>query len=137
MAGRWRRGAGDADRTRSRRSRLIAPLASSHASHPESHGDSLIVRDSADRREVIEAPRRSLSYDHLAGLAKCRAFFDAAKSAYERWSGIRVVDGDRHRPLQDRERHVRLPSRRRRAASPRLLPASSRTIEFVARFGGE
>ena len=61
---------------------MIALLASSHASHPESHGDSLIVRDDAGRREVIEALRRSLSYDHLAGLAKCRAFFDAAKSTY-------------------------------------------------------
>ena len=61
---------------------MIALLASSHASHPESHGDSLIVRDDAGRCEVIEALRRSLSYDHLVGLAKCRPFFDAAKSTY-------------------------------------------------------
>ena len=47
------------------------------------------MRDSAGRREVIETLRRSLSYDHLAGLAKCRAFFDAAESTDECWSRTR------------------------------------------------
>ena len=106
------------------------------------------MRDSAGRREVIEVLRRSLSYDHLAGLAKCRAFFDAAESTDECWSRTRspaslmVNDANHCKVMHDTYgyhvgdavlRHLTSPH----LTSPHFYSASSRTRDFVARFGGE
>ena len=101
------------------------------------------MRDSAGRREVIEVLRRSLSYDHLAGLAKCRAFFDAAESTDECWSrtwspaSLMVNDADHCKVMHDTYGYHAGDAVLRHLTSPHLYSAASRTRDFVARFGGE
>ena len=134
----WRR---RADGTKFWGSCLIAPLASTDSSRPESHGYSLIVRDISDRRAVNEALRRSVSYDHLTGLANRRAFFEAAESELERWSRTRsplsliVIDADHFKVVNDTYGHHAGDAVLRHLAAG--IAAASRTMDFVARFGGE
>ncbi len=134
----WRR---RADGTRFWGSCLIAPLAATDARHPESHGYSLIVRDISDRREVNEALRRSVSYDHLTGLANRRAFFEAAESEMDRWSrtqsplSLIVIDADHFKVVNDTYGHHAGDAVLRHLAAG--IAAASRTMDFVARFGGE
>jgi diguanylate cyclase (GGDEF)-like protein len=134
----WRR---RADGSKFWGSCLIAPLASTDASHPESHGYSLIVRDISDRREVNEALRRSVSYDHLTGLANRRAFLEAAESELERWARTRsplslmLIDADHFKVVNDTYGHHAGDAVLRHLAAG--IAAASRTMDFVARFGGE
>ncbi len=130
-----------ADGTRFWGSCLIAPLAGTDASHPDEHGYSLIIRDISDRKEVNEALRRSVSYDHLTGLANRRAFFDAAESEMDRWQRTRsplslmVIDADHFKAVNDTHGHPAGDAVLRHLAAG--IAAASRTMDFVARFGGE
>ncbi|MDZ7632843.1 MAG: diguanylate cyclase [Gemmatimonadaceae bacterium] len=130
-----------ADGTRFWGSCLIAPLAGTDPSHPEEHGYSLIIRDISDRKEVNEALRRSVSYDHLTGLANRRAFFDAAESEMERWQRTRsplslmAIDADHFKAVNDTYGHPAGDAVLRHLAAG--IAAASRTMDFVARFGGE
>jgi diguanylate cyclase (GGDEF)-like protein/PAS domain S-box-containing protein len=134
----WRR---RADGTKFWGSCLIAPLASTDATRPESHGYSLIVRDISDRREVNEALRRSVSYDHLTGLANRRAFLEAAESELERWTrtksplSLMMIDADHFKVVNDTYGHHAGDAVLRHLAAG--IAAASRTMDFVARFGGE
>ncbi len=120
---------------------LIAPLAGTDASHPEEHGYSLIIRDISDRKEVNEALRRSVSYDHLTGLANRRAFFDVAESEMERWKrtqsplALMVIDADHFKNVNDTYGHAAGDAVLRHLAAG--IASASRAMDFVARFGGE
>jgi diguanylate cyclase (GGDEF)-like protein/PAS domain S-box-containing protein len=120
---------------------LIAPLAGTDPSHPDHHGYSLIIRDISDRKEVNEALRRSVSYDHLTGLANRRAFLDVAESEMERWSrthsplALMVIDADHFKAVNDTYGHPAGDAVLRHLAAG--IAAASRTMDFVARFGGE
>ncbi len=134
----WRR---RADGTRFWGSCLIAPLANTDSACPETHGYSLIVRDISDRREVNEALRRSVSYDHLTGLANRRAFLDAAEAELERWSrtksplALMVIDADHFKVVNDTYGHAAGDAVLRHLATS--IASASRTLDVVARFGGE
>lgn len=134
----WRR---RADGSKFWGSCLIAPLASTDTSKPKSHGYSLIVRDISERKEVNEALRRSVSYDHLTGLANRRAFFEAAESEMERWERTRsplslmMIDADHFKTVNDTYGHHAGDAVLRHLAAG--IAAASRTMDCVARFGGE
>ena len=120
---------------------LIAPLASTDASNPGSHGYSLVVRDISERKAVNEALRRSVSYDHLTGLANRRAFLEAAESELDRWSrtdsplSLMMIDADHFKQVNDTYGHHAGDAVLRHLATG--IAAASRTMDVVARFGGE
>ena len=120
---------------------LIAPLASTDSSNPGSHGYSLIVRDISERKAVNEALRRSVSYDHLTGLANRRAFLEAAEGEMDRWSrtdsalSLMMIDADHFKQVNDTYGHHAGDAVLRHLAAG--IAAASRTIDVVARFGGE
>ena len=120
---------------------LIAPLASTDSGATGSHGYSLIVRDISERKAVNEALRRSVSYDHLTGLANRRAFLEAAEAEMVRWArtdsplSLMMIDADHFKQVNDTYGHHAGDAVLRHLAAG--IAAASRTIDVVARFGGE
>ena len=119
---------------------LIAPLQSDAGTGTE-HGYTLILRDISDRREANEALRRSITCDHLTGLANRRAFFEVADMELQRWYRIPrplslvMVDADHFKRINDRHGHAAGDAVLRHLAA--ALSAQCSGVDVAARFGGE
>jgi diguanylate cyclase (GGDEF)-like protein/PAS domain S-box-containing protein len=130
-----------ADGTRFWGSCLIAPLQAAEDTPPQERWYSLILRDISDRREAREALRRSLSYDELTGLCNRRAFIQAAQQELLRVArapaplSLAVIDADHFKRINDSHGHAAGDAVLRHLAAG--LRASFRTLDVVARFGGE
>ena len=120
---------------------MIAPLHSGAADATEERSYSLIVRDISDRREATEALRRSVSCDHLTGLANRRIFFEAAQRELQRWAraprplAAVMIDADHFKRINDQHGHAAGDAVLRHLAA--CLTAGFRAIDVVARIGGE
>ena len=121
---------------------LIAPLHAPSAAQPEDEkGYSLIIRDVSDRREATEALRRSVSCDHLTGLANRRALYDAAELELQRWRraprplSLVMFDADHFKRINDVHGHATGDAVLRHLAAG--MSATFRAIDVVARLGGE
>ncbi|CAN5906489.1 hypothetical protein BH11PSE8_BH11PSE8_33580 [soil metagenome] len=122
---------------------LIAPLHAPGESLPDGHdkGYSLIIRDVSDRREATEALRRSVSCDHLTGLANRRALYDAAELELQRWRraprplSLVMFDADHFKRINDLHGHATGDAVLRHLAAG--MSATFRAIDVVARLGGE
>ncbi|MCY7308077.1 MAG: diguanylate cyclase [Rhodoferax sp.] len=122
-------------------SALIAPLHAEGERPGEERAYSLILRDISDRREANEALRRSVSCDHLTGLANRRAFFEAAAHALQRCAraelplSVVAFDADHFKLVNDSHGHAAGDAVLRHLAAG--LSATFRATDVVARFGGE
>lgn len=122
-------------------SALIAPLHAQCDKPGEERAYSLIMRDISDRREAHEALRRSVSCDHLTGLANRRAFFEAAAHALQRCArteaqlSVVAFDADHFKLVNDNYGHAAGDAVLRHLAAG--LSATFRATDIVARFGGE
>jgi len=122
-------------------SALIAPLHAEGERPGEERAYSLILRDISDRREANEALRRSVSCDHLTGLANRRAFFEAAAHALQRCTraelplSVVAFDADHFKSVNDSHGHAAGDAVLRHLAAG--LSATFRATDIVARFGGE
>lgn len=120
---------------------LIAPLHAPDEAVVEERAYSLIIRDVSDRREATEALRRAVSCDHLTGVANRRAFYDAAELEMARWNrsprplSAVMVDADHFKRINDVYGHAAGDAVLRHMAAG--LAASFRTLDVVARIGGE
>ena len=121
---------------------LIAPLHPSDAAAGSTEGGySLIIRDVSDRREATETLRRSVTCDHLTGLANRRALFEAAQLELERWAraprplSLVLIDADHFKRVNDRHGHAAGDAVLRHLAAG--MSATFRAIDVVARLGGE
>lgn len=130
-----------ADGTRFWGSCLIAPLQPADHAQPEPRGYSLILRDISHQREANEAMRRSVTCDHLTGLANRRALFEAAELEITRWRrwprplSVVLIDADQFKRINDRHGH---------AAGDAVLchlaagmSATFRASDAIGRLGGE
>lgn len=130
-----------ADGSRFWGSSLIAPLHDDPGAAPADRGYSLIVRDISDRREAHEALRRSVSCDHLTGLANRRAFFDRAARELQRCTrsgqplSLVLVDADHFKSINDAHGHAAGDAVLRHLAAG--LSACFRGGDLLARLGGE
>ena len=122
-------------------SALIAPLHAQGDKPGEERAYSLIMRDISDRREAHEALRRSVSCDHLTGLANRRAFFEAAAQTLQRCAraelqlSVVAFDADHFKLVNDNYGHAAGDAVLRHLAAG--LSATFRATDIVARFGGE
>lgn len=129
------------DGTRYWGSCLIAPLHAPEETQSEDRAYSLIIRDVSDRREATEALRRSVSCDHLTGLANRRAFFDGAELELQRWKraprplSVVMIDADHFKRINDMHGHAAGDAVLRHLAAG--MSATFRAIDIVARLGGE
>lgn len=120
-------------------SALVAPVQPPDAAGRR--GYNLIVRDISDRREALEALRRSLSCDHLTGVANRRAFFEAGAAEIERCRrqgralSVLMVDADHFKAINDRHGHAAGDAVLRHLAA--ALLSGFREVDLVARLGGE
>ncbi|CAN5164669.1 hypothetical protein BH11PSE9_BH11PSE9_15600 [soil metagenome] len=121
---------------------LIAPLHAPGEAQPDDEkGYSLIIRDVSDRREATEALRRSVSCDHLTGLANRRALYDAAELELQRWRraprplSLVMFDADHFKRINDVHGHATGDAVLRHLAAG--MSATFRAIDVVARLGGE
>lgn len=134
----WRR---RADGSRYWGSCLIAPLQGPHELPPQARAYSLILRDITEQREANEALRRSVSCDHLTGLANRRAFFEAAEVELQRWRrgprplAMVVIDADHFKCINDSHGHPAGDAVLRHLAAG--MAATFRSQDVVARLGGE
>lgn len=102
---------------------------------------SLVIRDITDKREASETQRRIISCDHLTGIANRRTFFESGELEFTR--GLRharklsllMVDLDHFKSVNDLHGHAAGDAVLREFA--RLLAASFRDVDIVARIGGE
>ena len=101
----------------------------------------LVLRDVSDKREAIDARRKSLFCDHLTGVANRRAFFEAAELELNRNrraprpTALVLVDADHFKRINDRHGHAGGDAVLRHLG--RLLSATFRQVDVVARVGGE
>ena len=100
----------------------------------------LVLRDVGDRRETIDARRKSLSCDHLTGVASRHAFFEAAALELDRNrraprpTALVLVDADRFRRINERHGHAGGDAVLRHLGQ--LLSATFRQVDIVGRVGG-
>jgi diguanylate cyclase (GGDEF)-like protein len=101
----------------------------------------LVLRDVGDKREAIDARRKSLFSDHLTGVANRRAFFEAAELELNRNrrvprpTALVLVDADHFKRINDRHGHAGGDAVLRHLGQ--LLSATFRQVDVVARVGGE
>jgi diguanylate cyclase (GGDEF)-like protein/PAS domain S-box-containing protein len=101
----------------------------------------LVLRDVSDRREAIDARRKSLFCDHLTGVANRRAFVEAAELELSRNrraprpTALVLVDADHFKRINDRHGHAGGDAVLRHLGQ--LLSATFRQVDVVARVGGE
>jgi diguanylate cyclase (GGDEF)-like protein/PAS domain S-box-containing protein len=120
---------------------LIAPLHEADARRVEERAYSLIIRDVSDRREATEALWRSVSCDHLTGLANRRAFFETAGLELQRWAraprpvSLLLIDADHFKRINDAHGHAAGDAVLRHLAA--AMSASFRAMDMLARLGGE
>ena len=104
-------------------------------------GYCLIVRDMSGHRDAAEAARHAAICDHLTGIGNRRAFFDAAETELRRWRrlprplSLVLIDADHFKKINDRHGHPGGDAVLRHIA--RLMGATFRQIDVVARIGGE
>jgi diguanylate cyclase (GGDEF)-like protein len=100
-----------------------------------------VLRDVSDRREAIDARRKSLFCDHLTGVANRRAFVEAAELELNRNrraprpTALVLVDADHFKRINDRHGHAGGDAVLRHLGQ--LLSATFRQVDVVARVGGE
>ena len=101
----------------------------------------LVLRDVSDKRDAIEARRKSLFCDHLTGVVNRRAFFEAAELELDRNrraprpTALILVDADHFKSINDRHGHAGGDAVLRYLGG--LLAATFRQVDVVARVGGE
>ncbi|MFL6635991.1 MAG: diguanylate cyclase [Massilia sp.] len=101
----------------------------------------LVLRDVSDRRDAIDARRKSLFCDHLTGVANRRAFFEAGELELNRNrraprpTALILVDADHFKVINDRHGHAGGDAVLRHLGQ--LLAATFRQVDVVARVGGE
>lgn len=124
-------------------SALISPLPDRGPDLAESDDPAycLVLRDVSDKRDALEARRRSLFCDHLTGVANRRAFFEAAELELQRNghaprpTALVLLDADHFKRINDRHGHAGGDAVLRRLGQ--LLAATFRQVDVVARVGGE
>lgn len=128
-----------ADGTRYWGSCLITPLHDD--ARPEERAYSLVIRDVSDHREATQALRKSVSCDHLTGLANRRTFFEGAELELQRWRraphplSVVMIDADHFKRINDVHGHAAGDAVLRHLAAG--LSAVFRGVDVVARLGGE
>ena len=104
-------------------------------------GYCLIVRDMSGQHDAAEAARHAAVCDHLTGIGNRRAFFDAAETELRRWRrlprplSLLMIDVDHFKKVNDTHGHPVGDEVLRHIA--RLMEATFRQIDVVARIGGE
>ncbi len=130
-----------ADGTRFWGSCLIAPLHSEDEPPAQPRGYSLILRDISHQREANEAMRRSVTCDHLTGLANRRALFEVAELEIARWRrwprplSVVLIDADQFKCINDRHGHAAGDAVLRHLAAG--MSATFRASDAIGRLGGE
>ena len=123
---------------------LLAPLheaGEAGEAQAAQRGYSLVIRDDSNRREALEALRRSVDRDHLTGLTNRHAFFAAAELELQRWQrwqrpmAVVMIDADHFKAINDRHGHAAGDAVLRHLAAG--MVASFRAMDIVARIGGE
>jgi len=101
----------------------------------------MVVRDISDKRDAIEHRRKSVFSDHLTGVANRRAFFEAAELELNRnrrtprATALILIDADHFKHVNDRHGHPGGDAVLRQLG--RMLAATFRQVDVVARIGGE
>ncbi len=124
-------------------SAMISPLPDRdpHLAEPGDPAYCLVLRDVSDKREAIDARRKSLFSDHLTGVANRRAFFEAAELELNRNrraprpTALVLLDADHFKRINDRHGHAGGDAVLRHLGQ--LLSATFRQVDVVARVGGE
>ena len=130
-----------ADGTRFWGSCLIAPLHLPDEPQTEERAYSLIIRDISNQREASEAMRRSVTCDHLTGLANRRALFEAVELEVARWTrsprplSVVLIDADRFKQVNDQHGHAVGDAVLRHLAAG--MSATFRASDVIGRLGGE
>jgi diguanylate cyclase (GGDEF)-like protein/PAS domain S-box-containing protein len=124
-------------------SAMISPLPDREPglAEPGEPAYCLVLRDVSDKREAIDARRKSLFCDHLTGVANRRAFIEAAELELNRNrraprpTALVLVDADHFKRINDRHGHAGGDAVLRHLGQ--LLAATFRQVDVVARVGGE
>jgi diguanylate cyclase (GGDEF)-like protein/PAS domain S-box-containing protein len=124
-------------------SAIISPLPDRDAvpDEPDAPAYCMILRDVSDKRDLVEARRKSVFGDHLTGVANRRAFFEAAElelarnRRQPRPTALILLDADHFKRINDCHGHPGGDAVLRRLGE--LLSASFRQVDVVARVGGE
>ena len=101
----------------------------------------LVLRDVSDKRDALDARRKSLFCDHLTGVANRRALFEAAELELNRNrraprpTALILIDADHFKRINDRHGHAGGDAVLRHLGQ--LLAATFRQVDVVARVGGE
>jgi diguanylate cyclase (GGDEF)-like protein/PAS domain S-box-containing protein len=121
---------------------LIAPLqAGERGPDARPQGYTLILRDVSEQRESTEALRRSVTCDHLTGLANRRSFYETAEADLVRQARSRspvsllMVDADHFKRINDRHGHAAGDQVLRHLAE--CVSSGLRAHDVAARLGGE
>lgn len=116
---------------------LITPLDSS----VNANGYSLILRDITDTRESLDAVLKAALTDQLTGVANRRSFFEVAELEMARYArkprpiALLLIDIDHFKMVNDTHGHATGDAVITSLAL--LLQGSIRSIDLVARLGGE
>jgi diguanylate cyclase (GGDEF)-like protein len=126
-------------------SAMISPLPDRNpelaGADPDEPAYCLVLRDVSDKREAIEARRKSVFCDHLTGVANRRAFFEAAELELNRNrraprpTALILLDADHFKRINDGHGHAAGDAVLRHLGQ--LLAATFRQVVVVARVGGE
>jgi len=92
-------------------------------------------------RDAAEEARHAAVCDHLTGIGNRRAFFDAAETELRRWRRLPrpltpvLIEADHFKKINDTHGHPLGDARLRHIV--RLIGATFRQVDLVARIGGE